>query len=266
MPNCPATGQGVATMVESDQPVAATRQMTWENPVYGSTLESGISGTSRTWYFGEGATNDFSVFYLLQNPGDTPATVTLTLLARRRRGPDFARRCRAPLCAAHRPRERRAGTVACRVRDHRHLGRADRRRAGDVPEHDEPPVGGGTAGRGSPVLSTSWSFAEGATGFFSAYVLLGIPPPAKPPSRCSYHLPDGTTITRSVRRPAAVATQCGTSTWRFQSWHPRMAMAMTITSTLPIVAERAMWWGPFPWTEGTAGIGTPSDRHDVGHR
>ena len=31
---------------------------------------------------------------------------------------------------------------------------------------------------------------------------------------------------------------------------------MTITSTRPIVAERAMWWGGLPWTEGSVSIGS----------
>ena len=77
---CSGIGQAVSAMIESDQPVAATRQMTWGDPVYGSTLESGIARTSRTWYFAEGATTIFTVFYLVENPGDTPATVTLTHL------------------------------------------------------------------------------------------------------------------------------------------------------------------------------------------
>ena len=32
----------VSTLIESDQPIAATRQMTYGTPVYGSTLESGV--------------------------------------------------------------------------------------------------------------------------------------------------------------------------------------------------------------------------------
>jgi hypothetical protein len=55
-------GHSLSTLIESDQPVAATRQMTWGDPVYGSTVESGISRTSRTWYFAEGATNVFILF------------------------------------------------------------------------------------------------------------------------------------------------------------------------------------------------------------
>ena len=75
-----AMGQGVSALVTSTQPVAAMRQMTWGNPVYGSTLESGVPQPSATWYFAEGATNVFSLFYLIQNPGSTDATVTLTHL------------------------------------------------------------------------------------------------------------------------------------------------------------------------------------------
>jgi hypothetical protein len=35
------------------------------------------------------------------------------------------------------------------------------------------PLVGGTAGRGATALGTTWSFAQGATGFFHTYPLLG---------------------------------------------------------------------------------------------
>ena len=54
-----------------------------------------------------------------------------------------------------------------------HVDRADRGRAGDVSEHDAAAVVGGTAGRGATALSTSWSLAEGATGFFHTLSAVG---------------------------------------------------------------------------------------------
>ncbi len=36
------------------------------------------------------------------------------------------------------------------------------------------------------------------------------------------------------------------------------AVGMSISSTQPIVAERAMWWGGAPWTEGSVSIGSTS--------
>jgi hypothetical protein len=71
---------GVSTLVESDQPVAATRQMTWGTPVYGSTLESGVPDTGTTWYFAEGATSPYSLYYMIENPAATEAQVTFTHL------------------------------------------------------------------------------------------------------------------------------------------------------------------------------------------
>ena len=41
---------------------------------------------------------------------------------------------------------------------------------------------------------------------------------------------------------------------------------MTITSTLPIVAERAMWWGRVPMDRGQRRDRVHGDRHDVGDR
>ncbi len=177
----PGTGQGVSTMVESDQPVAATRQMTWGDPVYGSTLESGIAGTSRTWYFAEGATSVFSVFYLIENPGDTPATVTLTHLLEDGAAP-IAHTVVVP------PFARR--TILINDVPGLRLPRFATSVTSDVPIVAERAMylnttnrmwEGGAAGHGATALSTSWSFAEGATGFFDTYLLLGNPGTSEAP-------------------------------------------------------------------------------------
>ena len=51
--------------------------MQWGTDVlYGSHAETAVAAPSTTWLFAEGATHgSFDLFYLLQNPGDTPATV-----------------------------------------------------------------------------------------------------------------------------------------------------------------------------------------------
>jgi hypothetical protein len=102
----------------------------------------------------------------------------------------------------------------------------------------------GHVGAGAPAPSTSWFFAEGATGdFFNLYLLLGNPNASDASVDVRYLLPDGQTITRTyvvaanTRRTVDVA-------WE----DPRLkstSVGMSITSSLPIVAERAMWWpGP----------------------
>jgi hypothetical protein len=63
-----------ASIIDSNVPIVADRLMTWDDSGYGSHLETSLSGPSTTWYLAEGATGGpFSLFYLLQNPGDTRA-------------------------------------------------------------------------------------------------------------------------------------------------------------------------------------------------
>ena len=68
-----------STVVESDAPVVVDRTMR----VLGTTGHGAAAETatqpSMTWYFAEGATGGpFSLFYLLQNPGDVTAHVTVS--------------------------------------------------------------------------------------------------------------------------------------------------------------------------------------------
>ena len=73
-------GHAFATVVESDVFVAVDRLVQWDQG-RGSHAEHGLSGPSTEWYFAEGATyTGFALFYLLQNPGDLPAQVTVTYL------------------------------------------------------------------------------------------------------------------------------------------------------------------------------------------
>jgi hypothetical protein len=243
----------VSSLIESDQPIAATRQMTWGAPVYGSTLESGALETSATWYFAEGATNVYSLFYLVENPNTEAATVTFTHLleggaapithtelvpAQARRTffindvPGLAGAALSTVIAADRP------VVAERAM---YLNTSSRQWEG------------GTAGAGATTLSRTWSLAEGSTGFFHTYLLLGNPGLDASDATVTYQLPDGTTIERTY----AVAPQ-SRRTIDVGGEDPLLAattMGMSIAATTPIVAERAMWWG-LPFYEGSVALGS----------
>ena len=78
----------VAIIVESDVPVAADRSMTWGTSGVGASLDSGSPAPATTWYFAEGATGPFLLYYLFQNPGTTPATVDRAVSHRRRAAAD----------------------------------------------------------------------------------------------------------------------------------------------------------------------------------
>ena len=123
----------VAIIVESDVAVAADRFMTWGTSGIGASLDSGASAPATTWYFAEGATGPFFLYYLLQNPATTPATVTVRYLVEGRIAghPD----AHAPAAEPHHDLRQR-GRPGARPRvagiDH-HVGRADLRRTRDVP-------------------------------------------------------------------------------------------------------------------------------------
>jgi hypothetical protein len=243
---------GVSLLVESDQPVAATRQMTWGNPVYGSTLENGASHPSLTWHFAEGATNVFSLFYLVENPNATAASVTLTHLLEGGAAPvvqtdvipAFTRRTYY-INDVPGLRYAALSTVI----------------TADIPVVAERAMylntsgrlwEGGTAGLGATALSNVWGFAEGATGFFHTYLLLGNPNPGATTVTVSYTLGNG-----GIQKMYTVPGQ-SRLTIDVNNEDPQLAsttVAMNLASTLPIIAERAMWWGD-PWTDGSASLGS----------
>jgi hypothetical protein len=244
--------QGVSTLVESDQPVGATRQMTWGTPVYGSTLESGIPEKATTWYFAEGATNVFSLFYLIENPSATDASVTLTHLLEGGAAPvvqtvnvpGASRRTfninEVPGLAEAALSTVITSTVPVVAERAMYLNGAQ-------------PLIAGTAGRGATALSTTWSLAEGATGFFHTYLLLGNPNAGEATVTVRYQLPDGTTFDKDYPVPGQSrrTVDVNFEDVRLES----TAVGMLITSTLPIVSERAMWWGE-PFVEGSVAIGS----------
>jgi hypothetical protein len=247
---------GVSTLVSACcSDVVATRRMTWGNPVYGSTLQSGSTFSSSTWYFAEGATNVFSLFYLVQNPYDVPANVTLTHLLEGGGPPVIehevvpanSRRTfninGVPGLAAAAFSTVITSDVQVVAERAMYLNTSDRLWEG------------GTAGRGATQLSTNWSFAEGATGFFHTYLLLGNPGTTDGTATVRYQLADGTVISKDY--PVAAQSR---RTIDVAGEDPQLQAAtfgMSVSSTVPIVAERAMWWG-LPFYEGSVALGTTS--------
>jgi hypothetical protein len=244
---------GVSTLVESDQPVAATRQMTWGSPVYGSTLESGATAPATTWYFAEGATNLFSLFYLIENPNSGAATVTLTHLLEGGAAPVV-----------------QSVTVPGFTRQTYYINDVPGLRfaalsttiTSDLPIVAERAMylntsgrlwEGGHAGHGATALSQHWFFAEGATGFFHTYLLLGNPHPGTTTVNVSYQFPDGTAVSKAYDVPGRSRRTVDVN---FED--PALAsatVAISVTAGSPIIAERAIYWGA-PFTDGTASLGS----------
>jgi hypothetical protein len=247
-----ANAAGVSALITSDRPIAATRQMIWGEPVFGSTLESGIPNTSATWYFAEGATGAFSLFYLIQNPGPSPATVTLTHLLEGGAAP-VVQQVVVPPFSRHTVAVNEVPALA-----HASMSTAITSDAPIVAERAMYVSGprlfeGGASSRGATSVQTTWSFAEGATGFFHTYLLLGNPNADAASITVRYLLPGGAAIVKAYDVPGRARRTIDVNGEDAQL--ASTAVGMTVLSTQPIVAERAMWWGE-PWHEGSASLGS----------
>lgn len=243
--------QSYATMIESDRPLAADRVVAWAGG--GAHAERGVDAPSTTWYFAEGATGGFDLFYLLGNTSNTDADVSVTYLLES--SPRITRQYRVPA------RSRLtiwANAVPGLPTDSQ--GAVVRSSAPITAERAmylRPNWTGGHGGAGATALSNTWYFAEGATGaFFDCYILVINPNSAPAEFEARFARGDGQVVTRSYtvlpeRRlsirvsdvdPLLAATDVSTT--------------LTTTNGVGIVAERAMWWPRNGWYEGHASLGS----------
>jgi hypothetical protein len=249
----------VSTTVESDRLLGIQRSMTWgasADAIYGSHAETATTAPSATWFLAEGTTvQGFDLFYLLQNPQATTAHVTVRFLLP-------------------------SGTVVTRTYDlapgsrttvhvNQVAGLAETDVSGDIAA-DAPIVveramyrGGpdqpfalGTDSMGVPAAATSWFLAEGATGtFFDLFVLIANPGATDATVQALYAKPDGSTVTQTYTVRANSRFSVYVDSIPGLGATP---VATTLTSTVPIVAERAMYWpgGFFDYYEGHSSAGS----------
>ena len=130
-----------------------------------------------------------------------------------------------------------------------------------------------------PAASTTWHFAEGFTGgnaatAFETFLLLANTGVADSRVTVDYLLDTGGVVSRTYNVPARqrFTVWVDNEGRTFDTRLAASAFGIRITSSAPIVAERAMYWGTpsavdpttpsFPWVEGhaTAGITAPEAR------
>ena len=250
----------VSIIVESDAPIVADRFMTWGSSGVGASLDSGAPAPATTWYFAEGATGPFYLYYLFQNPGTMPVNVTVRYLVEGS-APVIKTRTLPP----------HSRTTVFVNQDDPALAYAS---LGAVVTSDAPIVaeramyvqgrealGGGSASSASNQLATQWYFGEGSTGpFFHAFLSLLNPGATEATATVTYHMSNGSTASKAYTVPAA-----GRRTVYFngeaESDPALSALAtgpvwFTVSSTQPILGERAMWWSTWPWYEGHAAPGS----------
>lgn len=248
-------------VVESTAPVVADRTMTWDRVTgYGAHAATAADGAHTTWYFAEGATiAGFQTFYLLSNPAAVDASVTISYFLN-------------TATVAHRTHVVPAGgrlTVWVNQEgsplDQAEFSASITASAPIVAEramYRGGPSGAFTAGSDSMGItqtSTTWHFAEGSTGsHFDTFLLVANPGPVAGMVSARYGLPDGSVVVKDY----PIAAQSRLTVWVDQedALLASTAFSTTLTSSVPTVAERAMWWpgDGATWTEVHTEAGAPT--------
>jgi len=265
----PETLQGLeaasfSTVIESTEPLIADRTMRWDQSGYGSHAETSIASPLTRWYLAEGATTGrFNLYYLLQNPANQAAQVEIRYLL-----PAPA----APVVRTYTVRANSRRTIWVNG-EAPELAETDvsavLTSTNDVPiiveramylDSNGQLFGAGHASAAVPDPSTSWFFAEGATGpFFNMYILLANPNATPAEIEARYLLPSGTVVTRRyvVGGNARLTISVNNEDERLAA--TPLSTTLTSTNAVPILAERSMWWPAIPlvteWQEGPTSAG-----------
>jgi len=252
-------------------------------PYAGGTGASGVVAPATRWILAEGSGGIFETFILVVNPGGGPANVTLTYLAQDGRSAVTQRTIAAGQRATFwanvdHPVLSNQGFSTVVTSDVPVVAERamyfDQYRSG----HDAL----GIAVTGSENGRTTWYFAEGFTGAnpgintaFETFLLIGNNNEQPVTVTATYFLDAGT----PVQKTYTVGPRSRFNIWvdeeKAGDGSPLFAPAafsVRLESTLPIVAERAMYWGTpqagapntpaFPWREGhvVAGIEQPAPK------
>jgi len=246
-------GFSFSTVVDGDQPLVVDRLVSWgttASGIYGSHAETSTAAPGPNWLLAEGSTVlGFQLFYLLQNPGDAVATATVRFL--RPSGPPLVRTYQLA------PRSRttlyvntvaglESTDVSAEITATQPIA-VERAMYRSAPEQPFA-LGHDAAAVAAP--STSWFFGEGATGaFFDTFLLLANPSAQNAVVQVEYLRDGDGAVTRTYTVPANSRFSV------YVDGEPGMAataFGTRVTSSVPIVAERAMYWpgGFFDYYEG----------------
>lgn len=248
-----------SVVLESNKPFAAERTMRWGSSfqdLYGSSAERAIVAPATQWYFAEGATGPYSLFYLLENPGSAAAHVTIRYLLPSPQAPIV-------LTYTVDPHSRR--TID--VNQEPGLSRAEvsARITSDLPILAERAMyfstasqlfAGGHSGAGINAPAMEWFVAEGATGFFRTYLLVVNPGTTPSQLQVSYLLDDGTRIDvpHTVDGESRLTIDIAGEDPRLRA--STMSAVIRSLNDVPIVVERVSWWPSGAPIEGSLTAGS----------
>jgi hypothetical protein len=236
-----------STLIEADVQVVADRTMTWDKTGYGSHAERGIlTRTATTWYLAEGATHGgFSLFYLLQNPGNTAANIEITYLRPAPNPPIVLNYVVGPTSRMTIPVDDQPGLSETDVS-------AILRSTNSVPfiaersmyfSRPEQPFAAGHESAGVTAPSTHWFLAEGATGsFFNMFILIENPTAQDANVQLQYLLTDGSIVTKMHTIAAESRVTLNVAGEDPLLVSAAMSTVATSLNDVPIIVERSMWW------------------------
>ena len=234
-------------------PLAVERTLRWDATGYGMHTEKSAQSLSRTWLFAEGAQGFYQTFFLLTNPSPTANVATLRFL--RENGSEVTRtfalapQSRRTIFAGDIPElvNQSFGTVVTFA----FAGAAERAMYFGSRVFD-----GGHESAGATRPSTDWFLAEGATGsFFTTFVLVSNPNATPAAVTMTYFREGGGTITRTRTMPPA--SRLTVNVALEDASLAATSLATRVTSDVPIVAERSMYWpmNPASWNEASNAFG-----------
>jgi hypothetical protein len=255
------TSPSFSTTVESSLPLVSERTMSWDATEYGAHAERASAAPATQWFLAEGATGAFSLFYLLQNPGDLAATATIRYLRPAPLAPIDRTYTLAPHSRTTLPVDRQAPELAstdvsASITSTQPI-LVERAMYRSVPGQ---PFAAGHASAGVTAAATSWFLAEGATGpFFDLFILLANPSVTDASVEIRYLLTGGTVLTKTYTVAAESRRTIYVDGEDFPGLGQALAnaavsCAITSTNAVPIVVERSMWFpgpevSPLFWTE-----------------
>jgi hypothetical protein len=249
-----------STVIESDQPVAVERTMTWDATTYGGHAETAVETPATTWYLAEGATHGaFSLFYLVQNPNDTDASATVNYLRLAPQTPvvknyTVPKKSRLTIPVDSQAPELEATDVAARIDSDVPII-VERAMYATPPGQPLAAAGHGGAGVTAPALK--WFLAEGATGnFFDLYVLVANPNPEASDLKVTYLFPSGEPLVKNYTAGPNNRLTISVDTEDPRLENTPVSVIVESTNSQPVVVERAMWWPSPNWYEAHLSAGT----------
>lgn len=260
IPGLEEAATSVVVSSDSGVPLAVERTMFWDHTYYAGHTGTAVTAPATKWYFAEGFQGYFSTFVLLENPGAVPADVTVT----------FLRESEAPYVKQVPVPPFTRVTVDAFADAASLFGRG----FGIVVDATQPVVAersmyfgttparfwsGGHSSAGVTEPTWRWFLAEGATGsFFDLWILLSNPQTVDAHVTIDYQLEDGTVISVPKIVPAQRRLTISVDQEDDQRLHDA-AVSARVSSDVPIIAERSMYWGSAPdanpWSEGHNSFG-----------